>query len=222
MFLAIDINQGANRMIKLKQYINKIMVSNSVLLSIGANDGVFVDELYQSNLLNAEWKCFFVEPVPDTFNKLINNYNKDYPSNSFVFINNAINTYDGHGFLVTNKADDSMGMCSFFRSETDDTIKIPVVCTTIETLFKEYNIPTNIDFLKIDTEGMDYEIVAQCIKNNIFPKIILLEHISLNNDLVTTYTQMISMITPFYTIIEDIPEYQYEEANILLIDNNYV
>ena len=196
-------------------------MSNSVLLSIGANDGVFVDELYRSNLLNAEWKCFFVEPVRDTFNKLINNYNKDYPNNSFVFINRAINTYDGTGFLVTNKVDYSMGMCSFFRPETDDTIKIPVVCTTIETLFKQYNI-LNIDFLKIDTEGMDYEIVAQCIKNNVFPKIILLEHICLNNDLVTTYDQMLSIIKPFYTIIEDIPEHQYEEANILLIDNNYV
>lgn len=208
-------------MIKLKQYLLKIMQPESIFVSIGANDGIFVDEVFQSNLLDTSWRSFFVEPVKETFDKLINNYNRYYPNNSFVFINNAINTYNGDGFLVTNEIDDSRGMCSFFRQESSATTKIPVSCITFTELLNRYNI-SNIDFLKIDTEGMDYEIVAQCVHGNIFPKIILLEHILLNTHSVTTYEQMLNIIKPYYTIIHDTPEYQYEEANILLVHNNYV
>lgn len=208
-------------MIKLKKYINKLLDSNSVFVSIGANDGIFVDEIFQSNLLDTSWRSFFIEPVQETFSRLVNNYNKHFPDNSFTFINKAISTYNGPGFLVTNKVDDSMGMCSFFRAESEHTIKIPVECITFSRLIEQYNLNT-VDFLKIDTEGMDYEIVAQCINNNIFPKIILLEHITLNNHSVTTYPQMLDLIQPHYTVVNDIPEYQYEEANILLIKKEYV
>lgn len=197
------------------------MKKKSVFVSIGANDGIFVDEIFQSNLLNIDWTSFFVEPVQETFNKLINNYNKHYPNNSFVFINKAINNYNGQGFLITERVDDSMGMCSFFRTESPSTIKIPVECITFSDLVKQYSI-NNIDLLKIDTEGMDYEIVAQCINSRIFPKIILLEDISINNDSVIGYSAMLDIIKPYYSVIKDIPEYQYEESNILLIDNNYV
>lgn len=197
------------------------MHDGSVFVSIGANDGVFVEETFQSNLLNVHWKSFFVEPVKETFDKLIANYTKYYPNNSFTFINKAINTYNGEAFLITNQADDSRGMCSFFRSESNETVKIPVSCITFSDLLNEYKI-LNIDFLKIDTEGMDYEIVAQCLKNNIFPKIILLEHIMINAHSVTTYQEMLNLINPYYTVIRDTPEYQYEEANILLIKNDYV
>lgn len=197
------------------------MDNNSIFVSIGANDGIFVDEIFQSNLLNPLWKSLFVEPIKETFDKLLYNYNKYYPNNNFIFINEAIHTYDGEGFLVTNRVDDSMGMCSFFRHESTETIKIPVSCIAFNTLLKRYNI-SQIDFLKIDTEGMDYEIVVQCINNNIFPKIVLLEHISLNDESVASYPQMLDVIKPYYTIIEDIPEYQYEQANLLLINNSYV
>lgn len=208
-------------MIKLKNYLQKLMHKNSIFVSIGANDGIFVDEIFQSNLLDISWKSYFVEPVKETFDKLVSNYNNHYPGNSFIFINNAINTYSGNGILITNKIDDSRGMCSFFRQESEQTTKIPVSCITFAELLNRYGI-SDIDFLKIDTEGMDYEIVAQCINNSIFPKIILLEHISLNAYAVTTYEQMLDIIKPYYTIIEDTPEYQYEEANILLVNNNYV
>lgn len=197
------------------------MQHGSTFVSIGANDGIFVDEIFQSNLLDLSWKSFFVEPIKPTFDKLINNYNKYYPNNSFVFINRAINTYTGEGFLITNQIDDSRGMCSFFRQESYNTIKIPVQCITLSELVKTYNI-NHIDFLKIDTEGMDYEIVKQCIDIGYLPKIILLEHIALPQSSVTTFEQMTQIIKPYYTIIQDTPEYQYEESNILLIHKNYV
>jgi FkbM family methyltransferase len=207
--------------ILLKKYIKELLDSDSVFVSIGANDGIFVDEIFQSNLLNISWKSFFIEPVKETFDRLVENYNRHYSGNSFTFINKAISTYDGEGFLVTNKVDDSMGMCSFFRPESDQTIKIPVSCITFDNLVKKYNI-SYIDFLKIDTEGMDYEIVNQCLSLKIYPKIILMEHIGINNSNVTTYDQMKTIVDQEYVIIRDTPEYQYENDNILLIKKQYV
>lgn len=214
---------GTNLVILLKKYIKDLLIDGSVFVSIGANDGIFVDEIFQSNLLKPSWKSFFIEPVTDTFNKLVSNYNKHYPNNNFIFVNAAINTYNGEGFLITNKVDDSMGMCSFFRHESDSTIKIPVNCITFAEFIDRYEIK-NIDFLKIDTEGMDYEIVVQCLNNNIKPKLILLEHIELanNNNTVSSYNDMINLTSPYYDVVRDTPEYQYEESNLLLIDKNYV
>lgn len=197
------------------------MNDDSIFISIGANDGIFVEEMYHSNLINPKWKSFFIEPVPSTFEKLITNYNKLFPNNNFIFVNKAIHTYNGKGYLITSNADDSMGMCSFFRHPGPDSISTEVDCITFKELISSYDI-THIDCLKIDTEGMDYEIVSQCLSSNICPKIILLEHILLNNHGVTSYEDMLKKINGQYTLIKDTPEYQYEESNILLIHNQYV
>lgn len=208
-------------MIQLKQYIKNLLSDNSVFVSIGANDGIFVDEIFQSNLLNSRWAVYLVEPVYQTYQKLINNYNKYYPNNNFNFINIAINTYDGEGFLITHDNDDSFGLCSFFRTETSNSIKIPVSCLTFKSFIEKYRI-FNIDFLKIDTEGMDYEIVKQCLSNQIYPKIILLENIGISNPSVATFEDMIKYTQDYYVLIHDTPEFQYENDNLLLIRKEYV
>lgn len=207
-------------MIKLKYYVNKLMTDSSVFVCIGANDGIFVEEMYHSNLINPKWKSFLLEPVYSTFAKLTSNYTRLFPDNNFTFINKAIHNYSGKGYLSTSLVDDSMAMCSFFRHNGPGSITVEVDCITFKDLISEYNID-HIDLLKIDTEGMDYEIVVQCLNNNINPKIILLECIPLLNT-VSSYDNMLESIKEKYTIIKDVPEYQYEEANLLLINNQYV
>ena len=207
-------------MIKLKYYINKLMTDSSVFVCIGANDGIFVEEMYHSNLINPKWKSFLLEPVYSTFEKLISNYTRLFPDNYFKFINKAIHNYNGKGYLSTSIADDAMAMSSFFRPNGPGSISVEVDCITFKDLISEYNID-HIDLLKIDTEGMDYEIVVQCLNNSINPKIILLECIPLLNT-VSSYDDMLESIKEKYTIIKDVPEYQYEEANLLLINNQYV
>lgn len=208
-------------MILLKKYIQDLLEDNSVFVSIGANDGVFVDEIFQSNLLNMNWTIYLIEPVYQTYQKLISNYNRYYPNNKFNFINIAINTYDGDGFLITNNNDDSFGLCSFFRAETTQSVKIPVICSTFKSFINKYQI-SNIDFLKIDTEGMDYEIVKQSLLSKIYPKIILLENIGISNSSVTTFEDMIKQTQDNYVLIHDTPEFQYENDNLLLIRKEYV
>lgn len=208
-------------MVTLKKLIKHIGNNeNFTFVSIGANDGIFVDEVFQSNLLDVNWNCYFIEPVKETYDRLVNNYNEHYPNNNFVYENYAIHNEDGEGYLVTNKVDDSRGMCSFFRDENEHTEKIKVDKKTLKHFISKNKIE-NINFLKIDCEGMDSEIILQCFDNGILPDLILFEDISLNLD-GTSIRSIVDLINVIdngdeYVIIEDIPEHQYEESNKLIV-----
>jgi FkbM family methyltransferase len=207
-------------MIKLKKILNSIGNNkNFNFVSIGANDGIFVDEVFLSNLLKVEWNCLFVEPVKERFDLLIKNYETHFQNNNFKYENSAIHIESGDDFLITSKNDDSRGMCSFFRVESEFSDKIPVSKITFKNMVEKYQID-KIDFLKIDCEGMDYEIILQSFDNNIIPDLILFEDISLPiNGNVRTRSDLMNKVSEMDEIIilEDIPEFQYEENNKLII-----
>jgi FkbM family methyltransferase len=216
MYLKIDIN-----MIKLKKILSNISDNeNFTFVSIGANDGIFVDEVFLSNLLNINWSSLFVEPVKERFDLLVSNYQQHYPNNDFKYENSAIHIEKGEDFLITPKNDDSRGLCSFFREESEYTDKIPVTKITFKDLIEKYKI-NKINFLKIDCEGMDSEIILQVFDNNIIPDLILFEDINLhiNNDKVRGFSDLIERINNMdeVVLIDDIAEVQYEEGNKLII-----
>lgn len=195
-----------------------------VYVSIGANDGIFVDEIYQQNLLQANWKSYFVEPVKETFDKLVSNYTRLYPNNNFTYENSAIYVDDGSGELVTVKNDDSNGLCSFFRKYADaHTVVHKVTTIKFKTFLERYSI-LDISFLKVDCEGMDAEIVLQCFDNEIYPDIILFEDIegALANISEKSNIRLTSGLIPMalslgYIQVNDHPEFQYESHNKLLV-----
>ena len=81
MYLKIDI-----KMVKLKKILKEINNDeNFIFVSVGANDGIFVDEVFQSNLLNIKWKSYFIEPVKERFDLLITNYENHYPNNNIIY-----------------------------------------------------------------------------------------------------------------------------------------
>jgi FkbM family methyltransferase len=208
-------------MIKLKKILNGIgNEKDFVFVSIGANDGIFVDEIFQSNLLNINWSGIFVEPVKEKFDLLVENYKFHYPNNKFQYENSAIHIESGDDFLITQVDDDSRGLCSFFRVENEFSERIPVKKITFLDLIKKYNIK-KINFLKIDCEGMDSEIILQSLDNNIIPDLILFENINLPilNEKVRNFDNLVKRLDDFdnLIILDDIPEFQYEESNKLLI-----
>lgn len=209
------------KMIKLKKILNNITnEENFVFVSIGANDGIFVDEVFLSNLLNVNWLSLFVEPVKERFDLLIKNYEKHYPNNNFKYENSAIHIERGEDFLITPKNDDSRGLCSFFRQDSEYADKIPVTKITFKDLIEKYNLK-KINFLKIDCEGMDYEIILQSLDNNIIPDLILFEDVNLpiNKKNIRGYSDLVGRIESMddLILINDIAEAQYEEGNKLII-----
>lgn len=189
------------------------------LVSVGANNGLFVEELVFFDILKKDWNCLFIEPVKESFNKLIDNYNNHYPSNKFKYENSAVFIEEGTGELITSSADDSFGMCSFFRPKNVNSVSIPVNLKRFKTILDKHEIK-KVDFLKVDCEGFDYEVILQLLDIQMYPKLILFEDIMLGTTPeniikgVRGKHECLSALRALqYTIISDEPEVEFESAN---------
>ena len=61
--------------------------------------------------------------------------------------------------------------------------KFEILTITLEDLLKEYKAPNEIDYLSIDTEGSEYDILKNFRFNNYFFKVITVEHNNTKNKL---------------------------------------
>jgi FkbM family methyltransferase len=139
----------------LKFYNNK---KNGFFIEIGANDGI---ELSNTYLLEKtyNWKGICVEPIPTKFKLLCNNrpnslcydyavYNK---SNEKVIFDIA-NNYDLLSG-ISNYIDCHKGAVNSNKTQ------ITVNTITLNDLLEKSNAPLFIDYLSLDTEGSELEIL---------------------------------------------------------------
>jgi FkbM family methyltransferase len=142
---------------------------NVHFLQIGAMDGVKHDDLYPF-VMSHDWTGVLVEPLPDMFEKLIDNYAlKD----GLRFENSAITVKSGpiqlHRIPIEKVRDKTVPEwaegCStlILDGYIDDLLPHMVSETvrgiTIDTLYEKYG--NSFDFVQIDTEGYDYNIFLQ-------------------------------------------------------------
>jgi FkbM family methyltransferase len=139
----------------LKFYNNK---KNGFFIEIGASDGI---ELSNTYLLEKkyDWKGICVEPIPNKFELLCKNrvnslccdnpvYNKSNENvifdiaNNYVLLSGISNNIDTHKTAV-------------------DCNKTEITLTTISfnDLLTKFNAPLFIDYLSLDTEGSELEIL---------------------------------------------------------------
>jgi len=157
-------------------------------IQIGANDGFKADPIYLY-VRDFGWKGIVIEPVRYLFEKLKENY-KNIPGivceniaigekkefKDFYMLKNSESKnlplwYDEIGSFikenVTRYKDKIKEFDKYFISEK-------VKCLRISSLLNKYNIK-KVDFLQIDTEGYDYEILKQIPFQKIKPSIIMFE-----------------------------------------------
>jgi len=147
------------------------------IVQIGSNDGDdSVRQFIIENQSNIDL-VVLVEPIPFILDKLKENY-KDFNN---IFIENiAISDNELEKFTLYYEEDSNYELSSFRKQHLIDCncslekIKsIDVNCLTINQLFEKYNIDT-LDYLHIDTEGLDVYIISSIdfnkfkIKNIIF------------------------------------------------------
>lgn len=145
-------------------------------VDIGANDG---ETLSNTRALAIEgWSGVCVEPEPIAFDKLHNLYKDSKVS----VLNGAISDKDGIFDLMASgshlgKGD--TGLLSSLKSETtkkwaNETFE-PVLtqCYTWKRFLKIIDVP-KIDFISIDAEGMDWEILKQIDLTNV--DMVCIEH----------------------------------------------
>ncbi|MCE2594044.1 FkbM family methyltransferase [Motilimonas cestriensis] len=166
------------------------------IVQIGANDGVsYNDTVFPLVSKYPELSsALLVEPLYDLFQKLEKNYSK-FPN--VILKNLAIHETEKEMYIYRVAPDKAKelpewvnGIASFnpkhhelSDTPSDTIIKELVNCIDFESLVKKNNFE-NFDFLQIDTEGYDYNILITLDLDKFKPKIIRFEH-SLSHNIMT-------------------------------------
>lgn len=148
---------------------NRNKKGNVHFLQIGAMDGVKHDELYRYVTTN-DWTGVLVEPLPDMFDKLIQNY-LEYPGLKFVC--SAITNQDGpiemsripvekvQAGVVPDWAEGCSTLVTdgYISDLLPHMVKETVRGITLKTLYEKHG--AKYDLVQVDTEGFDYDIFLQ-------------------------------------------------------------
>jgi FkbM family methyltransferase len=148
-------------------------------LDLGANDGITLSNTHQLALNG--WSGVCVEPSPKAFNKL----KELYKNNSLIeCLEVAISNVKGK--MILHESDEHLGkgdvslVSTLIFSETErwkgtqNFTEIEVNTITIKDLIETVT-NNNFDFISIDCEGVDYEILETIDLNKVNCKLICIE-----------------------------------------------
>lgn len=198
LLLAFKICNKYGRGIFLK---NKILSSQSILeknfkvnsnftfIQVGANDGISFDFLY-GFVTKRKSIGVVIEPIKEYYNELKENY-LNY--SKIVKINKAIHPIEKQISLykispnsIDKYPDWVKGIASFdnehhkrLKIKSEDIIEEIVEADNLmATIVENYN-RKKVDYLQVDTEGFDYEVLKMIDFNVIKPTIIKYEYANL-------------------------------------------
>jgi FkbM family methyltransferase len=162
-------------------------------VQVGANDGLMSDPVREF-VDRYRWRGILIEPIPWLFDKLRENY-RDHPQ--VIFENMAISDSREFLTLYTLEQDPDLpnwahGLTSFSR----DILMIHRRChPRFDRLIKEVRVPSvsltgmleshtvqKLDFLSIDTEGYDFEVLKTLDFERFRPMVIQFEHAHLRGE----------------------------------------
>ena len=165
-------------------------------VQVGSNDGLHGDPIHDLIVSRTGWRGMFIEPVDFLFRRLRENYGN---AERFVFENVAIGTEKRRRqfYYVSEQArsgldlpywHDQLGSFDrrhILRMLGDEVspyiIETDVECVPLQEVLDRNRINT-IDLLHIDTEGFDYQVLAQVDFKRYKPAVILFEHHLLSDE----------------------------------------
>ena len=133
---------------KVQEYLTKVGIKN--FIDIGSCSGGVSDLLFDA--IPSLQKAILVEPMPENFEFINNRIQNDDRRN---VINKAL--FYGEDFVQLGKVRSNVGGWSYQSSEF--TTKVKTI--TLEKIIEEYKTFFNgdIDFVKIDIEGAEYNLI---------------------------------------------------------------
>lgn len=154
-------------------------LNNGFFVEFGVCDGI---KLSNTFLLEREfkWSGIVCEPSVKYRDKLKIN-RKCYIESKCVFSESGKNLYftetklDELSFLNEYPPNDQ-GMSKKIANERMNGVTYKVETISLNDLLQKYNCPKVFDYLSIDTEGTEYEIIKNLNFNKYISKIITIEH----------------------------------------------
>jgi len=165
---------------QLQQDLNVVKFYNGkkdgFFIEIGANDGITLSNTY---LLEQKynWKGICCEPNPNVFGNLIVNRSKSICCDKAVY--NDSNQYvtfklKNHSLLSGISSHLQKKINLNFNIKENPTIKVETI--SLLDLLNKYNCPSFIEYISIDTEGSELEIIRNFDFNKYTFGLIDIEH----------------------------------------------
>lgn len=142
----------------LKVLLHYKMKKGGYFLEIGASDGINLSNTY---LLEKKynWSGICIEPIKDDYDKLIIN-RTCHCCNLAIYSNSGeeleFDIYDYHSSSGLNKHINEHSYNYIGQSIKE---KVIVKTITLNDLLELYNAPSFIEYMSLDTEGSEYEIL---------------------------------------------------------------
>ncbi|HEY4786111.1 MAG TPA: FkbM family methyltransferase [Bacteroidales bacterium] len=142
-----SINFNINGEKKIMEYF---LPNSSIILDIGANIGQYSEKIL-SILGEKDYKLYVFEPSIKCFKEL----QEKFTSSKIIFYNYAISNFSGEkDFHEINDTGENSSL--IFANAKGNYKRYKVEVKQLDELFPEGN---NIDFIKIDTEGNDFNVL---------------------------------------------------------------
>ena len=192
---------------KLEKYLN---FKNGFFIEVGANDGY-----NQSNTYYLEkflgWRGILVEAIPSLYEKCksTRTYSSVYNyalvsqefTNSFVEMHYANLMSVVEGSLKNSESQKKHILDGLKCQKITETYTVKVPTITLETILNEVpDLPT-IDFLSLDVEGYELDVLIGLNLEKYQPRQILVE--------ARFFDEIHSFLTPFYDIVEQLSYHDF-------------
>lgn len=180
--------------------------SSVTFLQVGANDGFFHDPIYKF-IRRYGWKGVMLEPQPHVFKNFLCKLHRK--TEGVHTINAALSHEDGERKMYKIAFSEkrwATGLTSFKKEAIEHAIEsghvnrlaerngealpqrkedyiteINIDCISPESLIKKYNL-SHIDWVQIDAEGFDYEIIKMLRIDKTTPRVIVYEKSHLSKE----------------------------------------
>ena len=135
-------------------------------IDIGANDGVLFSNTYKFAQKGATGLC--IEPSRSSYNKLRLNH---LFNPKVKCLHGAVSNFEGSIYLKDKGYESTLSTVSKTKSKGSKK----VCCRTFSSILKDYPSFNKIDFLSIDVEGHEEEVIAGLGRSPFKTKIIVIE-----------------------------------------------
>jgi FkbM family methyltransferase len=184
-------------------------------VDIGANDGLFIEWLL-SETKGFGKKYYAVECDPRAVKFLDDKFND---RDEVVVVNKALWKENAQGLTLNHEGDTS----TLSSLKVDKSGKVSVDAWDLKTLKSKHNIK-NIDFLKMDIEGAEYEVIDSWTKEDVKGiQIFLIEfHNNVPQNLVDKFLQWGYTVSPYDASCNEIEMYGIWVNEIQIPDHGFL